>query len=99
MIKKYTTITINININQDSKTAAILANIFDESGGLVNNGIVVFKCNNKLIGMGKVLDGCAFITYHLPSDYETKQYTITTEYRASQQYYNSTEDELICSEE
>ena len=87
-VKKLSTTTTVENITSKVNSNAVFtAKVVDEKGNAVLSGKVVFKLNNKTIGIVNIINGIASMEYKVinsPKDYE-----ITAKYAESSAYTSS----------
>ncbi|MDO5851322.1 MAG: hypothetical protein Q4Q23_02420, partial [Methanobacteriaceae archaeon] len=88
-VKKSTTIIVNDIKGSANETILLKAKIIDEFGRSVTNGKVVFKINGKTIGSSTVNNGITNYTFTIPSDWSSKNYTITVVYGENNNYESS----------
>ncbi|MDO5851636.1 MAG: Ig-like domain-containing protein [Methanobacteriaceae archaeon] len=75
-----------------SQTINIHTSVNTINGDGVNKGEVVFKINDKTIGVTSIINGVASLTYKIPASFSNKKYEISAKYVGSSKYDKSNND-------
>ena len=96
IVKRNTTIEITkINNTQTLRNLEVNTKITDSEKQPASEGRVVFKLDGNIIGTVDVVNGTANLTYMLPHDIISKDYNITVEYSADDNYNSNMTSKVV----